>query len=139
MKKLIAIPAVVFCTLVLFTSCTKSSADSFDQNTALVPESIITAKVSPGQSTVLTFDDFGELSVFRQASHFKISQTSIDPKNSNLLYTYSPADGFSGTDEVMLAHKTPTGYNGGSCNYGDSQGMSSTRTSYIAVKITVGD
>ena len=138
MKKLIAIPAVVFCTLVLFTSCTKNSSDSFDQN-ALVPERIITAKVSPGQTQVVTIDNFGELSIVRQASHFKISHTGVDPKN-NLIYSYSPVDGFDGTDEVLLAHKTPTGYSGNSsCNYGDSQNMSSTRTSYIAVKITVAD
>ena len=140
MKKLIAIPAVVFCTLVLLSSCTKSSSDSFNQNTTPVPERIITAKVSPGQTEVFSFDNFGELNIIRQASHFKISQTSVDPKNNSLLYSYSPADGFTGTDEVLLAHKKQTGYSSNSsCNYGDSQGMSSTRTSYIAVKITVDD
>ena len=138
MKKLIAIPAVVFCTLVLFTSCTKSSSDSFDQNTNLVPDRIITATVSPGQSHVVTINDIGNLSIVRQASHFKISQTGIDPKYNSLLYTYSPAEGFTGSDEVLLVHKIHTGSSSdGSCNTG-SEG-SRTWTSYIAVKINVAN
>jgi hypothetical protein len=138
MKKLIAIPAVVFCTLVLFTSCTKSSSDSFDQNTNLVPDKIITATVSAGQSHVVTINDIGNLSIVRQASHFKISQTGIDPKYKSLLYTYSPAEGFTGSDEVLLVHKIHTGSSSDvSCN---TDGQSSRIwTTYIAVKITVAN
>ena len=138
MKKLIAIPAVVFCTLVLFTSCTKSSSDSFDQNTNLVPDKIITATVSAGQSHVVTINDIGNLSIVRQASHFKISQTGIDPKYKSLLYTYSPADGFTGSDEVLLVHKIYSGNSSdGSC-YAGSEGGRTWKT-YIAVKINVAN
>jgi len=139
MKKIIAFGAVAFYTLVLLGSCTKSSSDRLEQNTSPSPERVITTKVAPGQIQTVTIDDIGELSIVRQALHFKISQTGIDPKNNSRIYSYSPAEGFTGTDEVLLAHKISTSYSGsGSCNYGDSQNMgSSLRISYVAVKITV--
>ena len=136
MKKIIAFCAVAFSTLVILPSCSKSSSDSFDQNGRLSPDRILEAKVAPGQTQTLTIDNFGELSIARQASHFRISQTGI--KNSSLIYQYSPADGFSGSDEVLLALKTPTGHDtSSSCGSGDSGSKPGTLTSYIAVKITV--
>ena len=136
MRKIIAIGAVVLFTLVLLASCSKNSTDNFTQNTSLVPDRVITAKVSPGQTQMVAIDNDGEISIVRQASHFKISATGIDPKNNALVYNYAPADGFTGEDEVLLAHKTLTGYSGG-CNYGDGQNMTSSRTVYVAVKIKV--
>ena len=135
MKKIIAFGAVAFSTLV-FLACTKSSSDSFDQRESFAPDRTLEARVAPGQTQTLTIDNSGELSIARQASHFKISQTGVDPRNSSLIYQYAPAEGFSGSDEVLLALKTSMGMTGGgSCNYGDA-GIKA-RTSYIAVKITV--
>ena len=138
MKKIIAFCAVAFSTLVILPSCSKSSSDSFGQKSRMTPDRILEAKVAPGQTQTLTIDNIGELSIARQASHFRISQTGVNPKNSSLIYQYSPAEGFSGSDEVLLALKTPTGHNtGSSCGSGDSGSKPGTLTSYIAVKITV--
>ena len=137
MKNIIAFGAVAFSTLV-FLACTKSSSDSFDQNQPFHPDRILEARVAPGQTQTVTIDNSGELSIARQASHFKISQTGVDPRNSSLIYQYSPAEGFSGSDEVLLALKTTMGMtSSGSCNYGDAGSKASSRTSYIAVKITI--
>lgn len=138
MKRLIAYGAVVFSTLVLLPSCSKNSAADFKQNSSLSPDKVINTKISPGQTHVINIDNSGELSIVRQASHFKISQTGINRENSALIYTYSPSEGFKGSDEVVLAHKTATGYSG-TCNYGDAEGMSSSRTLLIAIKFTVAD
>ena len=137
MKKIIALGAVAFSTLVILASCAKSASDSFDQNTGFSPERILEARVAQGQTQTLTIDNTGELSIARQASHFKISQTGVDPQTRSLIYMYSPADGFSGSDEVLLALKTPMVVIGSSCNYGESDTRIGSRTSYIAVKITV--
>jgi hypothetical protein len=136
MRKIIATGAVVLFTLLLLGSCSKSSSENFTQNTSITPDRVITAKVSPGQTQMVTVDNDGEISIVRQALHFKISATGIDPKNNALVYNYAPVDGFTGSDEVLLAHKTLTGYSG-SCNYGDGQNMTSSRTVYVAIKITV--
>ena len=138
MKKIIACRAVAFSTLVFLVSCTKSSSDNFDQNARLAPDRIIESRVAPGQTQIVTIENYGELSIARQASHFKISHTGVDAQSGSLIYKYEPAEGFTGSDEVLLAHKIPMVYGSGSssCNSGD-QSKTGIHTSYIAVKIKV--
>src|SRR5688572_33493311 len=101
MKKIIAYGAVAFSTLVFLLSCTKSSSNGFDENSRLTPDRIIEARVAPGQTQIVTIENYGELTIARQAAHFKISQTGVDPQNSSLIYKYEPAEGFTGSDEVL--------------------------------------
>jgi hypothetical protein len=127
--------------LVVFQSCTKSSSKDFPSPaaSAATPDRIIMAKVNPGQTYTVSIDNTGELSINRQALNFKISQTGIDLKTGALTYSYLPSDGFKGTDEVMLAHKTEFIYSSNSsCGFGSNSAIGS-RTSYIAVRITVAD
>ena len=139
MKMLIAPAAVLILSLIVFQSCTKSSSHDFVQSTPARPDRIIDAKVSPGQMYTVSIDNMGDLSINKQASHFKISQTGTDPKTGSLIYSYSSADGFQGSDEVLLAHKTEYVYSSNSsCGYGSNSAIGS-RTSYIAIKITVAD
>ena len=139
MKKLIALPAILILSLLVFESCTKSSSKDFPPPKSASPDRIINTKVTPGQTYTVSIDHVGELSIHRQASGFKISQTGTDPKTGSLTYSYSSADGFKGTDEVLLAHKTEYIYtSNSSCSYGSNSAIG-TRTSYIAVKITVAE
>jgi hypothetical protein len=139
MKTLIALPAVLILSSIVFQSCTKSSSDDLVQNIPAVPDRIIDVNAIPGQTYTVTIDNMGDLSINKQASHFKISQTGTDPKTGSLIYSYSSADGFKGTDEVLLAHKTEYVYDSNSsCGY-DSNSAIGSRTSYIAIKITVAD
>jgi hypothetical protein len=125
--------------MVFLQSCTKSSSKDFPPPVPASPDRIITAKVTPGQTYSVSIDNMGELSINKQASHFKISRTETDPKTGSLIYSYLSADGFKGTDEVLLAHKTEYIYtNNSSCNYGSNAAIGS-RTSYIAIKFTVAD
>jgi len=139
MKKLIATPAILILSLVVFYSCSKSSSKDFAPPTPASPDRIINAKVTPGQIYSVSIDDMGELSINRQASNFKISQTGTDPKTGALTYNYLPADGFTGTDEVVLTHKTEYIYNNNSsCNYGSNSAIG-TRISLIAIKLRVAE
>lgn len=139
MKKLIAPAAVLILSLLVFQSCTKNSSNDLAQNIPARPDRIIDAKVSPGQMYTVSIDNVGELRINSQAAHFKISQIQTDPLTGSLLYSYSPVDGFKGTDEVLLEHKTEYIYSSNSsCGYGSNSAIGS-RTSYIAVKITVAD
>lgn len=139
MKTLIAPAAVLILSLIVFQSCTKSSSDDFVQSTPARPDRIIDAKVSPGQMYTVIIDNVGELRINSQAAHFKISQIQTDPQTGSLIYSYSSADGFKGTDEVLLEHKTEYIYSSNSsCGYGSNSAIGS-RTSYIAVKIDVAD
>lgn len=139
MKKLIAPVAVLILSLIIFQSCTKNSSKDLAQTIPARPDKIIEAKVSPGQIYTVTIDNMGELNISSQAAHFKISQTQTDPQSGSLSYSYSPVDGFKGTDEVILEHKTEYIYSSNSsCGYGSNSAIGS-RTSYIAVKITVAE
>ena len=139
MKKLIAAPAILILSSVVFYSCTKSSSKDFAPPVAASPDRIINAKVTPGVTYSVEIDNIGELSIRRQALNFKISQATNDPKTGSLIYNYLPADGFKGADEVVLEHKTEYIYNTNStCNYGSNAAIG-TRISLIAIKITVAE
>ena len=139
MKKIIAAPAILILSLVVFNSCTKNSSKDFPPPVSSSPDRIINAKVTPGVTYSVDIDNMGELSISRQALNFKISQTATDPKTGILSYTYLPADGFKGTDEVVLTHKTEYVYsNNSSCNYGSNSAIGK-RISLIAIKLTVAE
>jgi hypothetical protein len=137
MKKLIAPAAVLIFSLIVFQSCTKNSSNDLAENIPARPDRIIEAKVSSGEIYSVTIDNMGELNINRQADHFKISQTTTNPATGSLVYNYSPVDGFTGTDEVVLEHKTEYIYSSNSsCGYGSNSAIGS-RTHYISIKITV--
>ena len=139
MKKLVAPTAGLILSLIVFQSCTKDSSKDLAQNIPARPDRIIEAKVGPGQMYTVTIDNMGELNINSQAGHFKISQTTTNPTTGSLIYSYSSADGFKGTDEVVLEHKTEYIYSSNSsCGYGSNSAIGS-RTSYISIKITVAD
>jgi hypothetical protein len=140
MKKTITYSGVLFCTLVLLLSCSKNAKDNLSQSTPAMPDRIINAKVAPGQTYSLSITNSGVVSIYKQAAHYLVSETGIDEKNGSIIYKYSPASGFTGTDEVLLSHSTEisTSNNNG-CNYGNGSDRMSIHTSSIAVKITVAN
>ena len=139
MKKLIAPLAVLILSLVVFQSCTKSSSKDFPPPRPTSPDKIINAKIIPGQTYTVNIDNVGELTINKQASNFKISQTGTDPKTGALTYSYLSADGFKGTDQVLLEHKTEYIYNSNSSCGNSSNSAIGRRSSYISIKITVAE
>jgi len=138
MKKTIAYPAVLVCTLVLLISCSKNSKDSFSRSTSIGPTKTVNAKIAPGGTYTLSVANAGDVSINKQAAHYLVSQTGTD-ENGSLIYKYVPAAGFKGIDEVLLLHTIETlDYSGSGCNYGGSPGMSRISSS-IVVKLTIED
>lgn len=132
-----AYSAILFCTLVTVYSCTKNSKDNLSQPARANPDKIVNAIIAPGQTYVLNVASSGNVSIYQQASHYLLSQTSFDEKISAFVYQYVPASDFAGTDKVVLMHTaeaTSPGSNNG-CNYGGDR-MSSSAI-MIAVNITV--
>lgn len=138
MKKTIAYSAVLFCTLVLLLSCSKSSKESFTRSTSTAPDRIVNAKVAPGQTYTLSVAAAGSVNINKQAAHYMVSETGIS-ENGSLIYKYIPASGFKGNDEVILLHTIETmDYANSSCNYGSSSQMNLISSS-VVVKIVVED
>ena len=136
-KKTIAYSAVLFSTLVLLLSCSKSSKDSFARSTT-TPDRIVNAKLAPGQTYTLSVATAGSVNINKQAAHYLVSETGMG-ENGSLIYRYIPASGFKGNDEVTLLHTIETmDYNNSSCNYGNSSQINRISSS-VVVKIVVED
>lgn len=139
MRKLVTFPAVLVFMMVVFQSCSKTSSKDFAPPAPARPDKVINAVVNAGATYTIAIDQVGELSIKTQAHHFRVSEAETDPKTGLLTYTYSPVEGFKGSDEVLLAHKTEYIYSGNSsCTYGSNSAIGS-RISYIAIRLNVSE
>jgi hypothetical protein len=69
----------------------------------VVSISSINATVKSNGVYQLTLDKQQNAIITRQASHFQLSQVGMDSKTGLLLYKYQPAEGYIGSDEVLLS------------------------------------
>ena len=134
MKRVLLSGAVFFCLLI--QSCTKQTQDNF--TTPAQSAKIINATILPGQTYVFNAGVSGTINISRQASHYQISEAKVDSKNGTLLYTYIPAAGYTGTDEVALIHTlTTTENNTGTCQGTHSSTTTSISNNVIIIKMLV--
>ena len=139
MKKLYSIPTALFCTMILFQSCSKqSSAD------AVAPASpnVINAKISPNQAYILNVNSLGNVAIEKQALHYKLSAAATDAKTGKMVYQYLPTQDYTGTDEVVLSSKTTiysSGSSGGCHNSDHNSVTTSYNTSYTTIRLTISN
>jgi hypothetical protein len=136
MKRTLLFSAILFCLSVLLQSCTKQAQDTF--TAPVQPAQVITATIAPGQTYIYNAGLTGTMNISRQAMHYLISEATVDSKNGALIYTYVPAVGYKGTDEVTLVHSTTTS----SYNYSGCQGSHNgpmTTNNVIIIKMNIGD
>jgi hypothetical protein len=140
MKKTSVHLASLFCLLIVLFSCKK---ESLNQASPISRENIINVSVAQGQTYVYNAGASGSLSIRKQASHYYLSQTGFDDKNTAAIYTYTPAKGFAGSDEVALTHTVSAlsnigSYGGGSCHNGNNySGNKPTGNLDFVIKIKV--
>ena len=146
MRKML-FPTGLLGVLVLLQSCSKESQS--DMLVAPSPK-IINVKIVPNGTYVLNLDNLYDVKVYKQAMHYKTSQTETDLKSGLPVYKYIPASDFTGEDEVILSStKTVmTSSPGGGCNsdhmgYGSSSSSGgstmASSTSYITVKLSISN
>jgi|GEM_PF-2509002 len=65
-------------------------------------------------------------SISTQASHYSVSQLDQPASGEQLVYTYTPAVDYTGTDYVMLSNGDDKngGHKKGQCNWSDSESES---------------
>ena len=81
------------------------------------PANIISITVGRNETVHYDLGSFGDEEgalISKQASHYLVSKTDIDINTGKIMYTYTPASGFTGTDEVEL--KSMRGSDGASAN-----------------------
>lgn len=133
MKNRLLYPVILVCLILSVLSCTKDSQDKYVP--PVQSTQFINVNVASGQTYVFTGGS-GTLDVSRQASHYQISQTGSD-ENGSAVYKYNSVLGYVGSDEVtlMFSPKSVTSASTGGCP--ESQGGSSSSTSFIGINITV--
>lgn len=129
------IPALAI--IFLISSCSKemnnSRNTSASQTTPSTTETI-NASVTSGQTYSLSFDQSANVSIYKQAAHFSQSNAQLNNETGKVTYTYVPAVGFSGDDEVTLSKIISSEPHSG-CHNGSVS--SASATSYVNVKIKV--
>jgi len=81
-----------------------------------LPDETINATVSADNAYKLNIANLGDVSISKQALHFAVSQTGIDVKDRTPVYTYIPAAGFIGNDQVELFSTKSFRSTGGACS-----------------------
>jgi hypothetical protein len=139
MRKML-FPTGLLSVLVLLQSCSKESQSDM----VVAPsQKIINAKIAPNGTYLLNLDNMSDVKVYKQALHFKTSQTETDLKSGLPVYKYIPASDYLGDDEVVLSStKTVMTSSGGGCSsnhmgYGSSSNSSGSSMSYSTTYITV--
>ncbi len=142
MKKLYLIP-IVFLFMTIFQSCSKQSANELIAPASPNPN-VISATIAPNQSYVFNVNSSIDVSIERQASHYRISKAGPDSKSGLVVYEYLPAQDFTGKDEVVLSSKIAVySYdNRGGCNsshVNDNSVATSFTTTYTTIRFTVAN
>ena len=140
MKKLYFITIVLACMMIVFQSCSKQSAKEM---IASPSPNVINAIIAPNQTYLFNVNSSGNVSIEKQASHYKVSKTSLDAKNGQMVYEYLPAQDYTGKDEVVLSSKV-TVYSsggGGGCNSNQNNNSVTTSysTSYTTIRLTIAN
>jgi hypothetical protein len=138
MKKVLLLPVVLTGVFLASQSCSKQSSDN---TVAPMRTNVVNATIAPNGSYQLNLNS-ANVSISRQASHFKVSQTEPDSKSGSIVYKYIPAADYRGTDEVVLSNtKTiiTTGSSGCPGNHTNNSDNTTSSTSYTTVKINITD
>ena len=137
MKRLYFVFACLLC-ISVFQSCSKQSPNAF---VAIPPSNSMNVNIAPNQSYELNLNSSGIVNVSKQASHFKISETSFDSKTGSIVYKYIPAVDYTGNDEVILSNTTAVANSNSGCssNHNTTDDNTSYSTSYTIIKLNISN
>jgi hypothetical protein len=137
MRKIPAIAAI--CAIVIIHACTKNTISKSDMpyTYPVTPSSVtMTESISAGSTFSFTLGS-GTANIVKQAAHFKISEASSD-ENGDLVYRYTPASDFSGSDAVEVVY-TAAGATGSGCSGTSGETSTAPAPVHYAIKFNVGN
>ena len=135
MRKLFLFSSILFLALITFQSCSKEAPSN-----AVSPlhTNVINVNVAPGATYMLQIDNTGGIS--KQASHFKVSQTEVDENKNEVIYKYTPLDGYSGSDEVVLSTvKAYTIATSGCISHISAANNTAYNVTFTTIKFNIGN
>ncbi len=128
MKNLFYTLTLLIGLVTLFSSCKKDS-DSNTPDCDLPTSQEFNVKITANETYMFDLGIFGDeegASISRQATHFSVSTVERDNNSGKIIYKYTPATNFVGTDEVQI--KSERGSDGASPN---------TNITYTTIKFTI--
>lgn len=140
MGKLFILGASVTGAMLLF-SCSKEldRQPAPAQQAQSSPDQVLNVTLNANEIYTLVSEKASELNIHKQAAHFKESSTSVNNETGQIVYKYTPSDGFTGLDEVTLSSiKKAASYSTGCFhgNYGDQPDQTLMKI-YTTIKIKV--
>ncbi|MEO8109741.1 MAG: hypothetical protein ABI594_06920 [Ginsengibacter sp.] len=137
MKKIYAISATFFICIMLL-SCSKQSI-----NDEVSPDltNVINVTIAPNQSYHFTVSGPGEVSIVKQAKHYKTSETALEAESGQMIYNYTPAQDYTGTEEIILTNKkaVPVVYGGCNGSHDNNQANTSYSVVYTMLRININN
>ena len=138
MKKVYALPAMLFFIGLMLASCSKQSI-----NDEVSPDltNIININLAPGQSYQFAMSQPGEVNIIKQAKHYSISEVDIEKESSKAIYYYRPVQGYTGTEEIILENKKAVATVYGGCNgtHNNNHDNPSYTTVYTMLRININN
>lgn len=138
MKKICAVALVLFFICFLLASCSKQSIN--DQVSPHL-NNIINATIAPNQNYTITISEPGEVAIVKQAKHYKTSEINFGEDGTQTTYTYSPAQNYIGSEEIILTNKKSNVLIYGGCNggHGNNPANASYTTVYTMLRINISN
>ncbi len=137
MKKIYTIPVILFFICFFLSSCSKPSI-----NNEVSPDltNVINATMALNQSYHFTISEPGEVSIVKQAQYYKISETA-KTESGQITYSYTPAQNYAGTEEIILANKKAVAVVYGGCNgnHNNNQANTSYSVVYTMLRININN
>ncbi len=137
MKKIYASAATFFICIMLL-SCSKQSI-----NDEVSPDltNVINATIAPNQSYHFTVSEPGEVSIVKQGKHYKTSEMAREAESGKMIYNYTPAQDYTGTEEIILTNKKAIPIISGGCNgtHDNNQANASYTTVYTMLRININN
>jgi hypothetical protein len=133
------LPVLVMSMFIVCASCSKNA----QQEMVLSPASQAVQEINAAVASDALYEmpvNSENVKIHKQASHFELSSIGTDSKSGMLKYKYSPAKGFTGTDEVTLSETRTymsVDSEGGCNNSRSGESNMVTSTTFIKIRFTV--
>lgn len=138
MKKINALAAILVIVCLLLSSCSKQSIND-EVSPGLT--NIINITIAPNQSYQFAISEPGEISIVKQAKHYKISETGFETDGGQMRYNYLPIQDYIGSEEIVLANKKAIAIISGGCNgsHDNNEANTSYTTVYTMIRININN
>ncbi len=143
MKKYYYTMVAFLFTAFLLSSCSKESINDKINPPSALSTTVINATIAPNQNYQFNVSNPGDVTISKQAKHYKVSEIGSGEESAQVIYKYTPAQDFTGIEEIVVANKqaAPVIQGGSGCNsnHDNNTGNISYSTTYTMIRLNVSN